>query len=193
MPSDNIFFNPSDLKFLGKNVIVGKTVRIRRPELVSIDTGTIIDDFTYISCGLSVGKYTHIGPGVHIIGGPNARVIIGDFVNIGPGCKIIAGQHNYRGGGLMGPAIPKKYCSDDGEIEPIKISNHVLLGCGTVVLPGVEIPEGMATGAYTILKKKEYASWTLYVGHDAREISKRIGLKAKETASELMNDPEYWI
>ena len=43
---DNIFFNISDLKYIGKNVIIGKTVRIRQPEKVSIGDNTIIDDFT---------------------------------------------------------------------------------------------------------------------------------------------------
>ena len=47
--SDNIFFNINDLKYCGKNVIIGKTVRIRYPHLVSIGDNCIIDDFTYIS------------------------------------------------------------------------------------------------------------------------------------------------
>lgn len=34
--SNNIFFDLSELKYCGKNVIIGKTVRIRYPHLVSI-------------------------------------------------------------------------------------------------------------------------------------------------------------
>ena len=45
----NIFFDLKKLKHIGKNVIIGKTVRIRRPELVEIGDNTIIDDFCYIS------------------------------------------------------------------------------------------------------------------------------------------------
>ena len=44
---ENIFFDKSKLKYCGENVIIGKTVRIRKPEEVSIGDGTIIDDFTY--------------------------------------------------------------------------------------------------------------------------------------------------
>jgi acetyltransferase-like isoleucine patch superfamily enzyme len=46
--TDNIFFNRADLKHCGSNVIIGKTARIRYPELVSIGDNVIIDDFTYI-------------------------------------------------------------------------------------------------------------------------------------------------
>ena len=45
---ENIFFDLSQLKKIGKNVIIGKTVRIRYPELVEIGDNVIIDDFTYI-------------------------------------------------------------------------------------------------------------------------------------------------
>ena len=193
MASDNIFFDTGKLRSLGKKAIIGKTVRIRRPELAEIGTGSIIDDFTYVSTALSVGKYTHIGAGTHIVGGAQAKVSIGNFANIAPGCNIVAGQHNYWTSGLMGPAIPAKYCAKDGEVAPVKIGDHALLGCGTVVLPGVVIPEGMATGAHTLLKKKEYKPWTLYVGPDAREIGKREGAAAKEAAAKLMKDPELWI
>ena len=42
--SDNIFFDRSKLKYCGENVIIGKTVRIRKPEECIIGDGTIIDD-----------------------------------------------------------------------------------------------------------------------------------------------------
>ena len=39
---ENLFFNFDDLHHLGKNSIIGKTVRIRYPELVSIGDNCII-------------------------------------------------------------------------------------------------------------------------------------------------------
>jgi len=187
---ENIFFEQGKLKLRGKDSIIGKTVRIRRPELASIGRGSIIDDFSYISCRLDVGRYSHIGAGTHIVGGKLASVSIGDFANIAPSCQIIAGQHNYRGGGMMGPAIPEEYCAK-GESEPVKIGDHALLGCGTVVLPGVEIPEGMATGAYTILKKMKYKPWTLYAGVGPRELGPRDGTEAMKQAEKMMADKKY--
>ena len=57
---DNIFFDVSKLKHVGKNVVIGKTVRIRQPENVSIGDNTIIDDFAYISAKIDIGTNCHI-------------------------------------------------------------------------------------------------------------------------------------
>ena len=43
---DNIFFDLKRLKYLGVGAIIGKAVRIRRPELCIIGDYKIIDDFT---------------------------------------------------------------------------------------------------------------------------------------------------
>ena len=42
---DNIFFDTNLLKRCGEYVIIGKTVRIRYPELVENDDNVLIDDF----------------------------------------------------------------------------------------------------------------------------------------------------
>ena len=78
---DNLFFKFADLNHKGTHVIIGKTVRIRKPAQVSIGDYSIIDDFTYVSCGLKVGRFSHVGANSVIIGG-DAHVCIGDFVNI---------------------------------------------------------------------------------------------------------------
>ena len=58
--SENIFFDLAKLKRCGRNVIIGKTVRIRYPELVEIGDDVIIDDFTYISTALNIVGRVHI-------------------------------------------------------------------------------------------------------------------------------------
>ncbi len=166
---ENIFFDPDELLHCGDQVILGKTVRIRKPERVSIGDHTIIDDFTYISCGLTVGHYTHIGALAALIGG-KAHITIGDFVNIAPGSRLICASHDFSQGGLTGPAIPPEYASPAVE-DNIKLDDHVLLGANTTVLPGVHVPEGVATGAATLLTAKtELEPWYLYVGIPARRI-----------------------
>ena len=74
----NIFFKLEDLKSCGENVIIGKTVRIRNPELVSIGNNVIIDDFTYISGELSLGDYSHIGASCSIQAS-RSKITMGDF------------------------------------------------------------------------------------------------------------------
>jgi acetyltransferase-like isoleucine patch superfamily enzyme len=183
---ENLFFDKSDLKYCGKNVIIGKTVRIRKPHLVSIGDNVIIDDFTYIPCGMEIGSYTHIGASNSFIGGPGF-VKVGSFVNIAPSCQIVTGSNDYRGGGLVGPAIPARYCGES-IIENIEIGDFALLACQTIVLPGVIIPEGMSTGAFSLVKKLEYKPWTLYVGVPCKEIGTREGKLMKLQAQLLLKE-----
>jgi len=184
---ENIFFDISKLKKIGKDSIIGKTVRIRRPELVEIGRNSIIDDFAYISTQLNIGNFTHISAGCHMIGGPKAKITIGNFVNIGPNCNLVGGQNEYRGGELVGPPIPSGY-GGEADIAPIVIEDHVLIGCNVVILPGVHLPEGVSIGAFSLVKKGEYKPWTLYAGIPAKELGKRDGTKIKQQAQKLMED-----
>ena len=79
MNSDNIFFDITKLKACGEHVIIGKTVRIRYPELVEIGDNVIIDDFTYISTPLKLHDNVHIAAGCKIIGGQHAYVEMHEF------------------------------------------------------------------------------------------------------------------
>ncbi len=182
---DNIFFDLSALAHLGSHTIIGKTVRIRKPERVSIGDFTIIDDFTYVSCGLTVGRYTHIGAGAAIIGG-DAQVTIGDFVNIAPGCRLVAASNDFSGGGLVGPAIPQEFAAKS-IIAPVRLGDHVLLGANTVVLPGTDVPEGVSTGALTLLTPSiKLEPWTLYVGVPGKPLRKRDSREILAAAARLL-------
>jgi galactoside O-acetyltransferase len=182
--ASNLFFDLSELKALGPGSIIGHTVRIRKPKLCSIGCHTIIDDFTYVSCGITVGDYTHIGANGVLIGG-DAHITIGHFVNIAPGCRLIAASNDFSGGGLVGPAIPPEFAAHS-ITSKIILEDHVLLGTNTVILPGVHVPEGVSTGAVTLLTAAmKLEPWTLYVGTPARPLRKRDSAQILTTAARL--------
>jgi len=182
----HMFFDLAELSHVGQRVIIGKTVRIRKPDRVRIGDHSIIDDFTYISCGLTVGRYTHIGSNSTLIGG-NAHVAVGDFVNIAPGCRLIAATNDPAGGGLAGPAIPEAYAAPSIEAD-IQIEDHALFGTSTVVLPGTHVPEGVATGAFTLLTPKlKLKPWTVYVGIPGKALRQRDGKHILKTARDLLS------
>ena|SRR5579863_5895831 len=184
---ENIFFDLARLASLGRGAIVGKTVRIRKPDRCRIGDYSILDDFLYVSCALIVGRYTHIGANGSIIGG-GGEVRIGDFVNIAPGCQIVSASHDFSQGGLAGPTIPKEM-SGAVITETVALDDHVLLGCQTVVLPGVHMPEGMAAGAMTLVTKQDYEPWTLYAGVPARPVKPRQREAILEQARRLASAP----
>lgn len=172
---ENLFFDIRKLKYLGVGAIVGKCVRIRRPEMVVIGDYTIIDDFTYISCELEIGRHCHIAPNVTISGG-SGKVTIGEFAGIAAGSSIHAASSDYMSASLDLPSVPEEM-RFGGAIEAVDLAAHTLLGSHSVVLPGVKLPIGCATAALTIVRNKKYEPWTLYGGFDCQKICRRNHVK----------------
>jgi galactoside O-acetyltransferase len=132
-----------------------------------------------------LGRYSHIGANAVLIGG-DGHIHIGDFVNIAPGCRLISASNDFSADGLVGPTIPPEFVSPS-VVADIHIGNHVLLGTNTVVLPGTKIPEGVSTGALTLLSSKmQLEPWTLYAGVPAKPVRKREGKKMLEAANRLL-------
>lgn len=183
---ENIFFDKKKLKYCGEGAIIGKTVRIRHPEKVVIGDGSIIDDFCYISSALEIGKNTHVASHVNISGGEGI-VSIGDYVGIASGCSLISQSSDYLSASFELPSIPK--CKRFGGYGSyIHISDHVLLGSQTIVLPDVTLPEGLASSAKTILRNKKYEEWHLYSGENSKKLLKRNNRKLFEHLKNIKLD-----
>lgn len=166
----NIFFDLRELGSCGKNVIVGRTVRIRYPELVHIGDNCIIDDFTYISTALFLDEYVHIAAGCKLIGGRKCTVRFGRFSTLAPNVVISAGTDDYRAG-IATPFVSEKYKAN-AEFGDVVFGRHCLVGASTVVLPRVNFADGASVGALSLVKR-DLKAWTLYAGVPARELGKR--------------------
>jgi galactoside O-acetyltransferase len=178
---ENIFFDPRELKFRGKDVIIGKTVRIRYPELVSIGDHCIIDDFTYISTALQLTAHVHVSAGCKIIGGRSATVSMDEYSTLAPNVVLAAGSDDYVGG-IATPLVPREV-KGDVEIGDIHIGRHSIVGAGSVVMPNIRFGDGAAVGALSLVKD-DLEAWTLYAGIPARRLKARdreriLGYEAK--------------
>lgn len=168
--TENIFFERSQLLRCGANVIIGKTVRVRYPELVEIGDNVIIDDFSYVSTALVIDSHVHISAGAKIIGGRDATVRFGSFSTLAPNVVLAAGSDDYIAG-IATPLVPKEY-KGGSVIGSITIGRHCIVGAGTVILPGVTLHEGAAVGALSLVKG-DLEPWTLYAGVPARPLKQR--------------------
>lgn len=168
---DNIFFDTSKLKYCGKNVIIGKTVRIRKPEEVSIDDGTIIDDFTYISCGMTIGKNCHIASNVTISGG-DGHFYMDDYSTVSNHSSIYCASSDYKKVSLDLPSVPE-HERFGGEVGDVRIGKYVVIGSHSTVLPNTNIPEGVAFGAYSLIKNIDFKEYHLYGGIPIKLLCKR--------------------
>ncbi len=167
----NIFFDLKKIKSIGNNVIIGKTVRIRYPELVEIGDDVIIDDFTYISVALKLHSFIHISSGSKIIGGRNSRVEMKEFSTLAPNVVLSAGSDDYLGG-IATPLVPHEY-KMNSKSGKIILNKHCIVGAGSVVLPDVEFGEGASLGALS-LANRNLDAWTLYAGIPAKILKKRF-------------------
>jgi acetyltransferase-like isoleucine patch superfamily enzyme len=178
----NLFFDWKDLKSVGKNVIIGKTVRIRYPELVEIGDNVIIDDFTYISTALKLESNVHISSGCKIIGGRNARVEMHEYSTLAPNVVLSAGSDDYVSG-IATPMVPIEFKANC-VIGTIVISKHCIVGAGSVVLPNVIFHEGSCVGALSLVKA-DLEPYMLYAGIPAKKRKERNEKEIKHLENKL--------
>lgn len=168
---NNIFFDKKKLKYCGENVIIGKTVRIRKPEECIIGDNTIIDDFAYISCPIEIGKNCHIASHVSISGGLG-HFKMGDFSTISNHCSVHCASSDYSKVSLDLPSVNVEE-QFGGEVGVVELGNFVTIGAHSCLLPNVLIPNGFACGAYTLIKQSDFKEWSLYVGIPAKFVKER--------------------
>lgn len=170
--SENIFFDVSQLRHCGNNVIIGKTVRIRNPEKVSIGDNVIIDDFTYISGEVSIGDYVHIAPGC-VLAASSSKIIMEPLSGLSAGCKVYGGSSNYVYCGLDMPTIPPEHQFNVIH-EEVYIESFGLIGASSIVLPGCRIPQGLAVAAaITVRKKLDLKPWHVLLDEHGKSIPRR--------------------
>ena len=87
---------------------------------------------------------------------------------------------------LTNPCIPEKYLTHRHR-GTILIAKHAILGTNTVVMPGVTIGEGVATGAGTVVTQ-DLQPWGIYVGAPARRINDRRSDIILRMEQELMEE-----
>ena len=167
---ENIFFDLKELKHCGENVIIGKTVRIRYPELVEIGDNVIIDDFTYISTVLKLHSNVHISAGCKIIGGKNSYVEMFSFSTLAPNVVLSAGSDDYLDG-IATPLVSIEFKANI-KIGSIILKKHCIVGAGSVILPNVIFEEGATLGALS-LANKNLEAYSLFAGIPAKKIKDR--------------------
>ncbi len=102
--------------------------------------------------------------------GGESGITICDFANISSRVCIYALSDDYSGRSMTNPTVPEKY--KDIQNDPVYVGRHVIIGSGSVILPGVRLEEGAALGAMSMMKHSAKA-WTIYAGIPAREIKPR--------------------
>jgi dTDP-4-amino-4,6-dideoxy-D-glucose acyltransferase len=140
-----------------KNIQIGNNVRI--------------DDFCVLSAGeggIVIGNYIHIAVYCSIIG--SETVTLEDFSGLSARVSIYSSSDDYSGLAMTNPMVPQEYTNVRN--AAVKIGRHVIIGAGSVVLPGIHLEEGVAIGALSLVKK-DCRAFGVYIGVPAKRISDR--------------------
>jgi len=166
---------------IGQDVVIWPMARIVAPETISIGDSVIIDDFVFVAGGArtTIGSFVHIASFSSLAGG--GELIMDDFAGLSGGVRIYTGNEDYLGDSLTNPAVPAPYRQPIR--SKVRIGRHAIIGANTVVLPGVEIGDGVAIGANSLITKNCEA-WTIYAGSPAKPLKPRprariLALEAK--------------
>lgn len=161
------------IKECGSDVLIGRHVIIYEPDKLRIGNHVRIDDFTVISGSITLKNYIHISHFCGLYGGESG-IVMEDFSGLSSKCSLYADSDDYSGNSMTNPTIPVKY-RPKLVSAPIFIERHAILGCASVVLPGVTIKEGTAIGSMSLCNKTT-DSWSIYIGIPAQ----KKGIRKKE-------------
>jgi len=156
---------------VGNNVLLSDKASIYGIDKISIGSNVRIDDFVVISAGsagINIGANVHIAVYSLLIGAE--KITLSDFSNISSRVSIYSSNDDYSGESLTNPTVPEIY--RNVRHAPVFIGRHVIIGSGSVVLPGVSIEEGAAIGALSLVNKN-CDSFGIYAGNPAKRLKKR--------------------
>lgn len=166
------------IKKLGKDVKISRRAVFYSPQNIEIGNHVRIDDFAFLSggCGICIGNYVHIAAYSALYG--KFGIEIGDYVNISSRVSIYSTSDDYSGEVMTGPLVKQEYIHDIG--KKIIIDNHVIIGTGSVLLPGAVLREGVAVGAMSLVKE-ELKSFGIYGGIPVKYLKPRMTEMLKMT------------
>lgn len=157
-------------KRIGENVKIHSRASLYGLENIEIGNNVRIDDFVVIIAtgNLIVGDHVSI-PNFCFLGAKHG-ISIGNFVTFAPNVKIFSASDDYSGHRLTGVMVPPEITG--GDQGPVEIEDHVLIGCGSIVMPGCCISKGCSIGALSLVKTN-LAPWGIYAGIPATRIKDR--------------------
>lgn len=157
------------LKKVGKNVLISKKASLYGIENIEIDDNSKIDDFVIISGNVKIGKNVHIASSCRVAGG-SSGIVFEDFSGLAYGVQVFTQTDDYSGKAMTNPTVPKEF--KNVFEKSILIGKHVIVGTLSVIMPGVQLQEGTAIGAMSLVRKST-KPWSVYLGNPAKRIKSR--------------------
>lgn len=157
------------LMHYGRKVKISRKASLYGVSKISIGENVRIDDFCVLSGNISIGNNVHINPFTGIYAG-EVGVTLCDYANLSSRTTIYAVSDDYSGDFMTSPLLPKE-CTNIYKAKVV-VGRFVIIGTGSVLLPGVEVAEGCAIGAMSLVKRSTLP-WGIYAGIPCSRIKER--------------------
>lgn len=156
---------------LGEDVMISELASFHGVARIKIGNNVRIDDFCVLSAGsggITIGDHVHVAVYSSLIG--TGSISVGDFCNISSRVAIYSSSDDYSGTYMTNPTVPAQYTGVTH--ADVILHQHVIVGCGSVILPGVTLHDGVAIGACSLVNR-HCEAYGIYVGVPARRIKER--------------------
>jgi galactoside O-acetyltransferase len=156
---------------IGNNVQISDRASLYGITRIALGNNVRIDDFCVLAAGLGgivIGNHVHIAVGSTLIGA--GKITVSDFSGLSSRVSIYSSSDDYSGATLTNPTVPSRYTG--ATHADVFLGKHVIVGSGSVILPGVTMEDGVAIGALSLINKQCLA-FGIYSGNPARRISER--------------------
>lgn len=171
---------------LGKDVQISEQARFYGAHRIVIGDHVRIDDFCVLSAGsagIRIGHHVHIAVFSSLIG--QGEIVISDFANVSSRVSIYSSNDDYSGASLTNPTVPTEFTHVTH--APVRLGRHVIIGSGSVILPGVTMADGVAVGALSLVTQ-DCGEFGIYAGCPAKRVKERsralLDLEARFIASQ---------
>jgi galactoside O-acetyltransferase len=172
---------------VGNNVFISTKASFYGTSKIHIGNNVRIDDFCVISAGeggVYIGNYIHIAVYSSLIG--SGRITLMDYSNISSRVSIYSSNDDYSGNYMSNPMVPTEFTNVMH--APVVIGRHVIIGSGSVILPGVVLGDGAAIGALSLVKDN-CDNFYIYAGNPLKKIKQRTqNLLKKEKLLESLSE-----
>lgn len=156
---------------LGQMVLISSRASFYNCSNISIGNHVRIDDFCVLSAGvggINIGNYIHVAVATTLIGA--GKITLSDFCNLSSRVSIYSSSDDYTGEFMTNPMVPTEYTGV--KHADVFLGKHVIVGSGTVILPGAMIGEGTAVGALSLVAKS-LDPFEIYAGSPLKHIRSR--------------------
>jgi dTDP-4-amino-4,6-dideoxy-D-glucose acyltransferase len=170
------FYTADELHKIGfksvhNSVLISRSAQIYGASRITIGENSRIDDFCVISAGeggIYIGRNVHIAVMCTVMG--KSKIMLSDFCGLSSRVSIYSTSDDYSGKSLTNPTIPDKYKTMDN--REVLLEKHVIVGSGTILLPGTRIGIGSAVGALSLVGGV-LEPFTIFAGVPAKKVKKR--------------------